>query len=188
MAASAGQIIGDRLKEAMDAGTYIPAFYLQQKYVDPKTGQETRTADIVARIFMNFENELMRPGSRTLLEITNHELLPENDQTRKIRKDWYQRQAADKIPTLLNKEIARIQSLVSLDQDQLAARTAQRRAAAEPEPRSASTGLPQGATGAQLLARAEELARQNPQFAGASGGDKQAMIITQLHRLRKPQP
>lgn len=183
MGSSAGKVIGERLKEAIDGGTYIPEFYLQQKYVGAD-GQETKTADIVVRIFTAFENALMQPGSRTLLEIAQHELLPQNDQTRKMRADWYQRKAADLIPGLVTKEIERIQNLVKLDADKQAQRLGARTAAVQPEPTSASSALPQGATEAQLMTKAEELAKADPGFPGASPGDKQARIITQYHRLR----
>ena len=180
-----GKIIGERLREIVDSGVYIPAFALQEKYIDPSNGQPTNTSALVARVFMKFENELMKPGSRTSWEIAQHELLPENDQTRAHRKDWYQRKAAEMIPDLLQEEVGRIQKLVEVDQADQAERARKRAAAAQPEPASAGSQLPHAATEEQLNARAEELAKAEPTFANASPGDKQAMIITKRHQLRR---
>lgn len=184
MGASAGRIIGEQLRSLVDSGAYIPEFYLQQKYVDPATGKETNTAEIAARIFMQFESDLMRPGSRTLMDIAQHELLPQNEQTRAMRADWYRTRAVEMIPGLVAKEAARIEKLVKVDQDKLAERDRVRRQAAQPEPVTAGSGLPQGASERQLMEQAETLAKKDPGFAAASPGDKQARILTQLHRLR----
>ena len=185
MGSSAGKMISERLREAVESGTYIPEFYLQEKWTDPVTGKPSNTAAIAARLFMQFENELLRPGSRSMLEITQHELLPPNEQTRALRKAWYDRKAAEIIPDLVRAEVDRIQGLVKMDKTRQAERSGARAAAAQPEPASAGSSLPQGATEAQMRDKAEELAKKDPRFAAASPGDKQAMIITQLHRLRR---
>lgn len=184
MGTVAGEQIGQRLKEQVDSGVYIPEFYLQEKYVDPATGQPTNTSAVVARIFMNFENKLMRPGSRTLMEIVEHELLPQTAQTREMRKSWYARHAAAMIPDLVQTEVDRIQSLIKVDQERQDVRLKQRNGAAQPEPSSSSSSLPSGATEAQMLTQAEENAKKDPRFQNADPGTKQAMILTQLHRLR----
>lgn len=184
MGTVAGTIIGQKLKETIDSGVYIPEFELQRKYVNPQTGQPTETSDIGARLFMQFENELMKPGSRTLMEITQHELLPENDQTRAIRKEWYQKKAAEIIPRLIDAEVERIQKLVKIDQDKQAERRKARAGAAEAEPHTAGSGLPQGASEQQLRAQAEEAAKKDPGYAAAPPAEKQARIVTAYNRLR----
>ena len=114
MGAASGQVIGTQIKEAVESGRYIPEFYLQEKHVDARTGQETKTSALVVRIFTAFENALVQPGSRTLLEIARQELLPQNEQTRAMRKTWYQRKAAGcSRPGL--EELDRIDGLVKLD-------------------------------------------------------------------------
>lgn len=178
-----GTVIGQKLREIVDSGVYIPEFYLQEKFRGPD-GKETNTAAIAARIFQQFEAELMKPGSRTLMEITGHELLPENDQTRGIRKDWYARKAAEIVPRLVQAEVDRIQGLVKVDLEKQKGRTAERNGAAQPEPHSAGSGLPQGASEQQLRSQAEEMAKKDPQFASASPSEKQARIVTQYNRLR----
>jgi hypothetical protein len=179
---SAGQVLAEQLNAAVTSGRYIPEFYLQQKWINPQ-GQQTETADIAARIFLEFDKELNRPGSRTLMEIAQHELLPENDQTRAIRKDWYARKAAELVPGLVTKELERIDKLVLLDQDKMETRLKERGRQAQPEPVSGGNGLPQGASQEQLMQQAEALAKQDPGFQGASPGDKQARILTKLHQL-----
>jgi hypothetical protein len=184
MGSVAGEQIGMRMKEVIDSGTYIPEFYLQEKYVDPTTGQATKTSALVARVFMNFENALMKMGSRNYQEIVEHELLPQTEQTRELRKNWYARKAAEMIPGLVQAEVDKIQGLVKLDTEKQAQRLAARNGAAQPEPQSSSSALPAGATEAQMLSQAEENAKKDPRFAGADPGTKQAMILTQMHRLR----
>lgn len=184
MGSIAGRVIGEELKAQIESGVYIPEFYMQEKYVNPATGKETNTAAIVARIFMNFENELMRPGSRSLMEITQHELLPPTEQTREIRKQYYQRKAAELLPGLIKKEVERIQNLVKVDQSKLEERLGKRKEVAQAEPHTGGSGLASAASEQQLMAQAEELAKKQPGFAEANPGNKQAMIITQLHRLR----
>ncbi len=185
MGSTAGKLIGETLRQVVDDGQYIPQFYLQEKHIDPATGKETNTSALAARIFIQFENEMMKPGSRTMMEIAQHELLPANDQTREIRKGYYQRKAAEIIPGLVEKEIERIQGLVKLDSDEQAKRLTARQQAAQPEPSTGGSGLPQNASDEQIYAAAEEAAKKNPLFANASPQDKQAMIITQRHRLKK---
>lgn len=178
-------MIAKKLEEAVQSGMYIPQFYLQERYIDPKTHQETNTPAIAARIFMQFENELKKPGSKTLLDITQHEMLPANEQTRQIRKDYYQRKAAEIIPGLVDKELARIQGLVKVDQERQGQKLAERSKVAQPEPATGGSGLPSAASEQQLRQQAEEEAKKLPQFAAASPSDKQAMILTKLHQMRK---
>lgn len=185
MGGIAGKVIGEELKAKIESGVYIPEFYMQEKYVDPATGKPTNTAAIVARIFMNFENELMKPGSRTLMEITQHELLPANDQTREVRKRYYQQKAAHLLPDIIKKEVKRIQDLVKVDQGKLEERFNKRKEVVQAEPNTGGSGLVSAASEQQLRQQAEEAASKIPTFANASPGDKQAMILTQLHRLRK---
>lgn len=185
MGISVGTVIGTSLKAITDSGVYIPEFYMQQKYIDPSTGKETQTADIAARLFLQFENELNRPGSRSLLDQTQHELLPQNDQTREIRKAWYARKASEIMPGLVQKEVDRIQSLVKLDQTKQADMLRKRNEVASPEPSTGGSSLPQGASREQVLAAAEAAAKKDPGFAAASPTEKQARIITQVHRMGK---
>lgn len=181
----AGRIIGEELKARIESGVYIPEFNLQEKYRDPTTGLETKTDAIVARIFMDFENELLKPGSRSLMDITQHELLPLTEQTKKIRREYYQRKAAELLPGLIQKEIDRIQSFVKVDQGKLEERFNKRKEVVQAEPNTGGSGLVSAASEQQLRQQAEEAASKIPTFANASPGDKQAMILTQLHRLRK---
>ena len=181
----AGRIIGEELKARIESGVYIPEFNLQEKYRDPTTGLETKTDAIVARIFMDFENELLKPGSRSLMDITQHELLPLTEQTKKIRREYYQRKAAELLPGLIQQEIDRIQSFVKVDYGKLEERFNKRKEVAQAEPNTGGSGLASAASEQQLRAQAEEAASKIPTFANASPGDKQAMILTQLHRMRK---
>lgn len=188
MGSIAGKVIGEQLKQVIESGVYIPEFYLQEKYIDPKTGQPANTSAIAARIFMAFENELMRPGSRTLMEIAQHELLPANEQTRAIRREYYQKKAAELLTGekgLIQKEIDRIQGLVKVDAKRQEERLKERNKAASPEPATAGSQLPSTQNEQQLLAQAEEEAKKQPIFASASPGDKQAMILTAYHRIKR---
>lgn len=184
MGASVATVAGNALQAAIDSGIYIPEFYMQEKHVKAD-GTVTNTSALIVRVFQQFENELMRPGSRTLMDITQHELLPQNDQTREIRKNWYTRQAATKVPELVQKEVDRIQDLVKLDQKKQDERLTERNRVAQPEPQTGGSALPQGASRDQILAAAEEVAKKDPGFAAASPSDKQARIITALHRMEK---
>ena len=183
--AIAGRLIGETLRQAIDAGTYIPESYLQEKHFDRAARKETNTSAIAVRIYDAFEDELHRVGSRNLMEMAQHELLPQNDQTRAIRKDWFQRKAAEIIPRLVKKEIDRIQALVGIDQSKQAERERARAQGAQREPATGGSSLPSGTTEAQLRTQAEEAAKKLPGYAEASAGDKQARMLTQLHRLRK---
>ena len=185
MGSSVGTVIGSALKAVQESGVYIPEFYMQEKYVDPTTGKETATSAIGARLFLQFENELMRPGSRTLMDIAQHELLPQNEQTKTIRKDWYARKAADIMPGLVQKEVDRIQDLVKLDQTKQADMLRKRNEVAQPEPSTGGSSLPQGASREQILAAAEEAAKKDPGFAAANPTEKQARILTQVHRMQR---
>jgi len=177
--------IKSAIKAITDSGVYIPEFYLQEMHTDTATGQATNLPAIAVRLFTAFENELMRPGSRARMDIANHELLPQNEQTREIRKTWYARKAAEMIPGLVQKEVDRIQSLVKLDQDKQAEREKTRNQVAQPEPSTGGSSLPQGASREQILQAAEEAAKKDPGFATASPNEKQARILTQVHRLGK---
>lgn len=184
MGNTVGMMIGQQLRQQVDSGVYIPEFYLQQKYINPQTQQETTTSDIAARLFMQFEQEIMKPGSRTLMDVTAHELLPANDQTKAIRKDWYAKRAADIVPRLVKAEVDRIQKLVKADQTKQEERNNARTAAINPEPASGGSGLPQGASDAQIRAKAEELAKEFPGWAEADESERQARTVTQIKRLR----
>lgn len=184
MAGMVGKMIGERLKAELDAGVYIPEFVLQEMYRDPKTGQETKTSALAVRIFNQFESELTRPGSRDYLEISQHELLPENEQTRAIRREWYQKKAALRIPQLMQAEINRIQGYVKADQEKQQARQQARQQAAQPEPATGGSGLPQNASEQQMRTQAEEMAKKDPGYAAATPAEKQARIVTQYNRLR----
>lgn len=189
MGTSAGDVIRNSLKAIVDSGTYIPEFYMQEKYVGAD-GKETGTSAIGVRLFQQFENELYRPGSRTLLEMTNHELLPQNDQTREIRKNWYARKASEIMPGLVQKEVDRIQDLVKLDQTKQAERLAKQREVAQPEPSTGGSSLPAAASREQVLQAAEENAKKFAKQEGTNwetlpGNEKQARIITQTHRLQR---
>jgi hypothetical protein len=183
MGGIAGKVIGAEINSLIEAGVYIPEFYLQEKHVDPATGQPTKTSAIIARVFMAFENELMRPGSRTLMEITNHELLPANEQTRQVRKDYYQRKAAELIPGLVSKEKARIEELVKADQKKIGDQLEKRRGATQQEPATAGNGNMSGQTDNQLMQQAEENAKKVAGWTEANPGDKQARILTEFHKL-----
>lgn len=183
MGTSVGQVLGETLRQVVDSGAYIPEFYLQEKYRTP-AGVEMNTPRISAEIFLAFENELMRPGSRTLQDIVQHELLPQNDQTRALRKEWYARKAAEIVPRLVSAEVDRIQKLVKVDADKQEAAFKRRSGAASPEPTSPSS-LPQGASDEQILQQAEANAAKLPEWKDATPRDKQAMILTAIHRLRK---
>lgn len=187
MGTVAGKLIGEELKAKVDAGLYIPEFYMQEKYVNPETGQPTNTSAIVARIFMAWENELNKAGSRSLYEITQHELLPPTEQTREVRRQFYARKAAELLPGLIQKEVDRIQGLVKVDQGRMEERLGKRTAIAQPEPHTGGSGTTTAASENQLLAEAEEMAKKLPGFQSASPGDKQAMVLTQLHRRRAGQ-
>lgn len=185
MGASVGGVIGTALKAVTDSGVYIPEFYLQEKHVDAATGKETNTSALLARVFFQFENEIMKPGSRTLLDTVQHELLPQNDQTRQIRKDWYARKAAELVPGLVQKEVDRIQGLVKLDQQKQDERLKKRNEVAQPEPNTGGSQLPQGASREQILAAAEEVAKKDPGWATANPTERQARILTAHHRMQK---
>jgi hypothetical protein len=177
-----GQIIGETLKQHLDSGGYIPEFYLQQKHVNPATGEETKTSALVVRIFTKFENDLMKPGSRTLKEIVQHELLPPTPQTKEIRDNYYKRQAADMLPGIINAEIKRIEELVKVDNEKQGKRLQERQAVVQPEPATGS-GKSGIQSREQKMQTAEANAKRNPTFAAASDDDKQARILTEYHRL-----
>jgi len=185
-AGNVGRMLGEAIQQKIDSGIYIPQFYLQEKYVDPKTGQESNTAGIVARIFLAFENELNKPGSRSAMTIAEHELLPTNDQTKTMRLNWYQQQAKIIVPKLVKDEMDRIQKLVKLDAAKQAERIQARNQAVQPEPVSGGSSLPQGASDAQIWAQAQEAAKKNTEYQSASPADREAMTMTQYHRLRRP--
>lgn len=182
---AAGRAVGEQLKQKIDAGVYIPEFYLQEKWIDPKTGQETNAPAIGVRIFNAIENELMKEGSRTARTIAEHEMLPVGEKTERIRNDWYAARAAELAPKFVQKEIERIQKLVKADHDKLEKQLGERSKAAQPEPQSAGTQNA-GQTQEQLLSQAEEAAKKLPEWKLADSSTKQAMVLTQLHRLRKP--
>jgi hypothetical protein len=184
MGTTAGKMIAEALAKVEESGAYIPEMYKQEKYRD-KNGQEWNTPRIAAEIFIQFENELMKPGSKTLYEITQHQLLPANEQTRKIRQEYYARKAADIIPRLVDAEVERIQNLVKVDQEKMGERLKARNQAAQPEPSTGGSSLPQNASREQVLKAAEEAASKLPEWAGANPHDRQAMLLTQFHRLRK---
>ncbi len=183
MGTAVGTIIAQKMNEIMDSGVYIPEMYIQDKLRDAN-GNETNIPAIAARLFQQFENKLMQAGSRTLMEITQHELLPENEQTRAIRKEWYARRAAEIVPDLVKAEVDRIQGLIKLDLAKQNNQQKDRNAVAQPEPHSAGSGLPQGASDAQLRTQAEEMAKKDPNFTNATPAEKQARIVTQYNRLR----
>lgn len=185
MGSAAGLVLGETLKQIVDSGVYIPEFYLQKKFLDPTTGKELNTPDISARLFLQFENELMRPGSRTLMEITQHELLPANEQTRQIRAQWYAQKAAEIMPGLVQKEVDAIQKLVKVDQTKQEEILKKRREAASPEPSTGGSSLPQAASREQILQAAEEAAKKDPGWAGANPTEKQARILTQVNRMSR---
>lgn len=188
MGSAVATVMGNALKAVQESGVYIPEFYLQEKFVDPGSGKATQTSALAVRIFTAFENELMRPGSRTLMEITQHELLPQNDQTRQIRKDYYARKASEMIAGpngFAQKEVDRIQSLLKLDEEKLTAMTRKRNEVAQPEPSTGGSSLPSGATRDQIMRTAEEMAAKDPEFAMASPSDKQARIVTQYNRMQR---
>lgn len=185
MGSSVGTVIGTSLKAATDSGVYIPQFYLQEKHVDHATGKETNTSAMAVRLFNQFENEIMRPGSKTLMEAVGHELLPQNDQTREMRKTWYAKQAAQLMPGLVQKEIDRIQGLVKLDQATQAEMLKERNRVAQPEPSTGGSQLPASASRDQILSAAEEAAKKDPGFAAASPSEKQARILTAVHRMSR---
>jgi hypothetical protein len=184
-ARGAGDIIGTALKAEMDGGVYIPEFYLQEKWRDPATGQDSNTSALAMKVFTQFEKQLRQPGSRTLMTITEHELLPRTPQTKEMRSTWYRQQAAKIIPGLVKAEVERIQQLVQVDQDKLAGQHRQRQQVAQPEPNSGSSSLPQGLTENQLTTRAEELASKRPDWAGANRGERQALILTERKRIQR---
>lgn len=179
---SAGNVIATALKAVEDSGAYIPEMYKQEKYRD-SSGREYNTPRLATELFIQFENELMKPGSRSAMDIAQHELLPQNDQTRQIRKDYYARKAAEMIPGMVDKAVARIQDLVKVDQSKQQARLEERRRATNPEPATGSSSLAAGASDAQILQAAEDAAKKLPEFAAASPRDQQAMILTQRHKL-----
>lgn len=183
MGASVGQILVEAMKRVTDSGAYIPEFYLQEKYRSPN-GTEMNTPRISAEIFLAFEKELTRPGSRTLQEIVQHELLPQNEQTRELRKNWYAQKAAEMVPGLVDKEVDRIQKMVKIDADKQEAALKLRNGATNPEPQTPS-GLPQGASDEQIMRQAEENAKNLPEWKEAQPRDRQAMILTQVHRLTR---
>jgi hypothetical protein len=184
MGLAAGKIMQEALERIEESGAYIPEMYKQEKYRD-QNGKEWNTPRISAELFIQFEKELMRPGSKTLLEITQHELLPRNEQTRKIRQEYYQRKAVEIIPGLVDKEVARIQALVKVDQQKQEEQLNRRRQAANPEPSTGGSSLPQGASDAQIMAAAEEAASKLPEWGSANPRDRQAMLITQVHKLSR---
>jgi hypothetical protein len=177
-----GGVIAETLNRAIEQGTYIPQAYLQEKYKG-RDGKELNVARIVGEIYAQFEEELHRPGSKTLLEIVQHELLPENEQTRQIRKDYHARKAAEMVPALVDKEIERIKRLVKLDAEEQEKALKARRGAANVEPATGGSSLPSGATDAQIIQAAEEAAKKLPEWASADGRTRQAMILTQRHKM-----
>jgi hypothetical protein len=192
MGTVAGDVIRNALQQAIDSGVYIPKFYLQEKYRDAN-GKETETAAIAARLFIEFEKELHKPGSRSLMEMAQHELLPQNEQTKAIRKTWYARKAAELLPGpdgLVQKEIDRIQGLVQLDQKDLAERNKKRNEVAQPEPATGGGSLPQNASREQILQAAEEAAKKWTKDHGEDwdtlpGNEKQARAVTQANRMMR---
>jgi hypothetical protein len=183
MGTSVGEVLGNSLKALVDSGQYIPEFYLQEKYKDAR-GVEQNTSRIAADIFLKFQAELHRPGSRTLQEIVQHELLPQNDQTRQVRKEWYARKAAEMVPELVRKEADRINALVKIDSDKQAEALRIRNGVASPEPNTPSS-LAQGASDEQIMQQAEANAKKLPEWAEAEPRNRQAMILTQYHKLRR---
>jgi hypothetical protein len=187
--AAAATVIGSAMKAVVDSGVYIPEFYMQEMAMNDD-GTPSKTAAIVARIFKTFEAKLHTPGSRTLLDIAGHELLPQNDQTKEIRKGWYARKAAELIPEIVQQEVDRIQGLVKLDETRQAERMKERNRVAQPEPQTGGGSLPQNASEAQIRTAAEEAAKQFAAKEGVNwdslpGNEKQARMITQVHRMQK---
>jgi hypothetical protein len=67
----------------------------------------------------------------------------------------------------------------------LAERDAKRREVAQPEPSTGGSSLPGNASREQILQAAEEAAKKDPGFAAANPTEKQARILTQVHRMQK---
>ena len=179
-----GRVIGEELQRIVQAGEYIPEMELQRKWVNPQTGMETDTSDLVARLYTRWQNALMKPGSRERLEIAQHELLPMNEQTKQIRTDYYRRKAAEMLPGMVREEITRIQNLVRQDQDKRSKSQAARAGAAETEPSSAGSPARVTLSDEQLKTQAEEAAKKMPGWESASPTDRQARLMTQYHKLR----
>jgi hypothetical protein len=188
MGSSAGLVIGNALEAVMKSGVYIPQALLDQPYLDDRGVEHPETKDIVVRLFRQFEKKLHTPGSRTLMEMAQHDLLPENDQTRQIRKDWYAKQAVEILggdKGLVLKEVDRIQSLVKLDSKRQADMLTERNRVAQAEPSTGGSQLPAAASREQVLQAAEEAAKKDPGWAAANPTDRQARILTQVHRMQR---
>ena len=180
---AAGTVIGEQLKQVIDAGVYIPQFVLDEKVRDAQ-GNETGTSRVAFDIFNEFERRLHRPGSQTLLKITEQDLLPETPATRQMRAEWYRQQAVALIPEIVKDWTAKISKQVQADRERLGASAAGKAQAAQPEPRSASSSLPQGASEDELWKRAEAAAQALPEWKTASLPDREAMKSTQFHRIK----
>jgi hypothetical protein len=182
----AGRIIGEQIKQAIDSGVYIPEFYLQEKARD-NNGNELNVSALAARIYDQFEKTLTRPGSRSLMTVAEHEMLPVGQQSREIRSAWHKERASEIIPELVKAEIQRIQGLVEKDRAKQGNLAEARRNATGPEPVSAagSNNLPSPMSESQLRSKAEEIAKTRDGWADASPSDKQARLVTEYNRLRR---
>jgi hypothetical protein len=194
----AGSVITQIFKQKTEAGLYIPEFYLQEKYVDadrnsPTFGQETQLPAIYMRIWNAYQREINlgpdgkpypETDSRAVMQRMQHELRPPNEQTRGTMKEWHQKQIAQRIPRLVDAEIKRIETQVKMDLTKQGERSAARAQAVQPEPRSAGSSLPQGATDAEVLRQVQAQIDANPASKGWDSMEMEAQRASAFHRMR----
>lgn len=179
--------IGKALDEAVaserSSGGYIPDFILQEKWINPQTGQPTNVSNFAMQVKLDFDRRVLgMPGVRQ--KLAELEMLPPGPESEAAAAAYQQELRAAYLPDVVQSHLRRIQDGLLQGQRQRQERLAEIGRVASVEPRSGSTPQPQSLTPAQINAKAAETARNLPGYSSMTAEERLDAELRERYKLR----
>ena len=160
------------VKAMTDRGEFLPAYVLEDKFINPQTHQVTKVSDLGARMWIAL-NQKIEASPVLKAKMLQLQLLGPAGKDARIEE--LKKLTTKELPKLLNARITEIQEGIrgaAAKKPPVPVSTV-----ARVEPLSAATVVPASMNDSQLQAWAEGEAKKSPDYAGATPKEREEMVM-----------
>ena len=172
-----GKRINDLIKQKLDAGTFIPAYVLEDK--DPKSGVPT----LALKLLNDLEKKINGiPSVRA--HMAKLQMMKPSAQAMQARVDYHNKLVEDFLPGLVDAQVKAVQGKERADRAARAEAAGKRGEVAQIEPRSGASPRPTVLTDAELAAQAKATVAKLPGYVSMEPREVMQAELAEKYRLR----
>lgn len=178
-----GKMLDQAIKDERGRGGVIPDLILQEKWIDPRTNQQTNVSNFAMRVMLEFNDRVNKQlGVRQ--KLADLQMLPPGPEAEAAASSYYAELRSEYLQPIIQAAIDRVQKGLLQFQSQQSEQRGQVNRIANVEPNSGSTPSPVSMTTAQINAKAQANAEALPGYADMTPTEKLEAVMNQRYKLR----